>query len=113
MLIRLFNCILSLLLINHSLFSQKQYSSYKSELPEYFQQQVNYTISVILNDQQHSIKGSETIEYINHSPDTLNYIYFHLWPNAYKNHNTCLAKQFLQLGEKKFLFFKTRRKRVY
>lgn len=75
-------------------------------LPEYFQQQVNYTISVTLNDQNHTLKGFETIEYINHSPDTLHYIYFHLWPNAYKNHSTCLAKQFLQLGEKDFHFSK-------
>ncbi|RME19593.1 MAG: M1 family peptidase [Bacteroidetes bacterium] len=73
---------------------------------EYFQQQVNYTISVTLNDQEHSLKGFETIEYINHSPDTLKYIYFHLWPNAYKNHSTCLAQQFLQLEKKDFYFSK-------
>ncbi|MCK7473948.1 MAG: hypothetical protein MZV49_11405 [Rhodopseudomonas palustris] len=35
----------------------------------------------------------EEIEYINNSPNELEYIYFHLWPNAYKNGETALAKQ--------------------
>ncbi len=77
-----------------------------TSLSEYFQQQVNYTISVTLNDKEHSLKGFEELEYTNHSSDTLHYIYFHLWPNAYKNNQTCLAKQFLQLGEKSFYFSK-------
>lgn len=59
----------------------------------YWQQEVNYNIQVALNDKQHSIKGDLSVEYINHSPDTLTYIWFHLWPNAYKNKNTALAKQ--------------------
>lgn len=87
------------LLISHSFYAQ-------SYVAEYFQQQVNYTITVTLNDSAHVLRGFETIEYINHSPDTLKFIYFHLWPNAYKNNNTCLAKQFLQLGEKDFYFSK-------
>lgn len=60
---------------------------------DYWQQEVHYTIQVALNDKMHSIKGSEELEYTNHSPDTLNFIWFHLWPNAYKNGNTALAKQ--------------------
>src|SRR5688572_20192308 len=59
----------------------------------YWQQQVNYTISVSLNDRDNSLNGDISMEYINHSPDTLAYIYFHLWPNAYRNENTALAKQ--------------------
>jgi hypothetical protein len=73
---------------------------------EYFQQQVNYKISVQLNDVHHSLKGFEEIEYINNSPDTLRYIYFHLWPNAYKNQSTCLAQQFLKFGDRDFYFSK-------
>ncbi len=75
-------------------------------LSEYFQQEVNYTITVRLNDKQNSLNGFENIEYTNHSSDTLKYIYFHLWPNAYKNHHTCLARQFLNLGKKDFYFSK-------
>jgi hypothetical protein len=59
----------------------------------YWQQEVRYNIQVVLNDKQHSLKGDLSVEYINHSPDTLHYIWFHLWPNAYKNKSTALAKQ--------------------
>jgi len=59
---------------------------------DYFQQEVNYTIHVTLNDVKHELTAYETVEYINHSPDTLRFLYFHLWPNAYSNNNTPLAK---------------------
>ena len=51
---------------------------------QYWQQEVNYRIDVTLDDKLHSITGFEKIEYINNSPDTLKFIWFHLWPNAYK-----------------------------
>jgi hypothetical protein len=59
----------------------------------YWQQQVNYTIDVSLNDKEHTLDGFEKIEYINNSPDTLKYIWFHLWPNAYKNDRTAFTDQ--------------------
>src|SRR5688572_16032824 len=62
---------------------------------QYWQQEVNYTIKVSLNDKDHSLTGTEEIEYINHSPNSLDFIWFHLWPNAYKNDNTAFAKQVL------------------
>ncbi len=37
----------------------------------YFQQEVNYTIAVTLDDVKHSIKGNVEFEYINNAPDTL------------------------------------------
>ncbi|WP_276481215.1 M1 family metallopeptidase [Paraflavitalea pollutisoli] len=60
---------------------------------DYWQQEVQYTIDVALDVQQHSLKGSLQLNYTNHSPDTLRYIWFHLWPNAYKDENTALARQ--------------------
>ena len=72
----------------------------------YFQQDVNYKISVVLNDQNHTLSAFESIEYTNNSPQTLNYIWFHVWPNAYKNNNTALANQFLKLGKTDFYFSK-------
>ena len=60
---------------------------------QYWQQQVNYSIAVSLNDKAHTLSGSLKLEYINNSPDTLQYIWFHLWPNAYKNETTAYAKQ--------------------
>ena len=59
---------------------------------EYFQQEVNYTISVKLNDKKHELIGYEEFEYHNNSDSVLSFIYIHLWPNAYKNNKTTLAK---------------------
>ncbi|MGE0090456.1 MAG: M1 family metallopeptidase, partial [Bacteroidales bacterium] len=59
----------------------------------YFQQEVNYKIEVQLDDKNHTLQAFEQIEYINNSPHELEFIYFHLWPNAYKNGETALAKQ--------------------
>jgi hypothetical protein len=71
---------------------------------EYFQQEVNYTITVSLNDMEHSLSGSETIQYINNSPDPLYFLYFHLWPNAYRNNTTAFARQQIQNGSTEFYY---------
>jgi hypothetical protein len=71
---------------------------------KYFQQQVNYRIDVSLNDIDNTLDGFEIIDYTNNSPDTLQYIWFHLWPNAYKNDRTALSEQLLQLGRTDFYF---------
>ena len=60
---------------------------------DYFQQEVNYTISVKLNDKGHTLSGFEEFEYINHSPTALDKIYIHLWPNAYSGKKTALGRQ--------------------
>ncbi|HMC99323.1 MAG TPA: M1 family metallopeptidase, partial [Ferruginibacter sp.] len=70
----------------------------------YWQQEVNYTIEVSLNDQEHTLTGFEKIEYINNSPDTLKYIWFHVWPNAYKNDKTAFSDQLLENGNTRFYF---------
>lgn len=72
--------------------------------PSYWQQQVNYTIDVSLNDKEHALSGFEKIEYINNSPDTLTFIWFHIWPNAYKNDKTAFSDQLLENGNTKFYF---------
>lgn len=70
----------------------------------YWQQQVNYNIQVSLNDTAKTLDGFETITYYNNSPDTLKFIWFHLWPNAYKNDKTAFAEQTVQNGSSKFYF---------
>lgn len=72
----------------------------------YFQQEVNYTIDVKLNDAKNTLSAFEKIQYINNSPEPLSFIYFHLWPNAYRNNNTALAKQFLKQGRTTLFFSK-------
>ena len=69
---------------------------------QYFQQMVKYEIDVTLNDTTHTLSGYEKMEYINNSPDTLEFIWFHLWPNAYKNDSTAFAKQQIKSGSRRF-----------
>ncbi len=72
----------------------------------YFQQEVNFTINVKLDDVKNEITADERIEYINNSPNDLSFIYMHLWPNAYKDNTSALAKQFLENGVTKLEYAK-------
>ncbi|MCC6599858.1 MAG: M1 family metallopeptidase [Crocinitomicaceae bacterium] len=75
------------------------FSRLSAQQQPYFQQEVNYILSVRLDDVNHFLYGDESFEYINNSPDTLSFIYIHLWPNAYKNKSTALAKQMAEEGD--------------
>jgi hypothetical protein len=72
----------------------------------YWQQKADYRIDVTLNDKDHSLEGFERINYTNQSPDTLRFIWFHLWPNAYKNDKTAFSEQLLKNGRTDFYFSK-------
>lgn len=61
----------------------------------YWQQQLRYDIKAELDDAEKSITGFETVVYKNNSAATLNFIWFHIWGNAYKNKNTALMQQIL------------------
>ncbi len=80
------------------------FSTLSVNAQNYFQQEVNYTIKVKLNDITNELFAYETIQYTNNSPDNLDFIYFHLWPNAYKNNSTALAKQKIYSVGKHYLF---------
>jgi hypothetical protein len=71
---------------------------------QYFQQDVAYNIHVKLDDKSMMLRGDEEVVYTNNSPDTLSFVYFHLWPNAYKNKQTAMAKQIIRMGETKIYF---------
>jgi len=70
----------------------------------YFQQRVDTRLQVRLDDVNHMLYGFEEMSYTNHSPDTLTFLYIHLWPNAYMNDRTPYAQQQMQLGKKDFFF---------
>ena len=59
----------------------------------YWQQELRYTIYATLNDKDNSITANETIVYKNNAPSSLDFIWFHLWPNAYKDESTALFQQ--------------------
>ena len=70
----------------------------------YWQQRVNYAIRVTLDDNNNTLDADETLTYFNNSPDTLTYIFFHLWPNAYKNDRTAFSEQMLRNNNTNFYF---------
>ncbi|MDG2209651.1 MAG: M1 family metallopeptidase [Flavobacteriales bacterium] len=74
----------------------------------YFQQQVDHVIEVALDDQSHEVRGHIATTYINNSPDTLDALWIHLWPNAYANGKTALAKQEFRNGNM-FMFYAMQR----
>lgn len=60
---------------------------------QYWQQEVNYNIQVTLDDSRNTLTGKLDLTYKNNSPDSLDFIWFHLWPNAYSSENSAYAKQ--------------------
>ena len=74
------------------------------QLPGYWQQQVNYKIDVTLHDADNTLDGFVKMDYFNNSPDTLYFIWIHLWPNAYKNDKTAFTDQDLENGSTDFYF---------
>lgn len=79
---------------------------------DYFQQNMNFDISVELNDTLNTLSGFETIRYANRSNDTLYYIWFHIWQNAYKSDTAPFAKQLIQHGRTD-LYFADKEQRGY
>jgi hypothetical protein len=53
--------------------------------PRYWQQRVDYTISVALDTATHTVAGRETIRYTNNSPDTLRYLWLQLDQNLFRD----------------------------
>ena len=78
----------------------------------YWQQQTDYTIDVSLNDVEHTLYGFLKLQYTNNSPDTISFIWFHLWPNAFKNDRTAFSEQILQNGRTDF-YFSSKEERGY
>ncbi len=63
----------------------------------YFQQTAGYKIQAELFPETKLLKGQLEFTYTNNSPDVLPEIWFHLYPNAFKNETTPFAKQMVQM----------------
>src|SRR3954469_23292865 len=85
-------------------FSFLFFSSVNLLAQENWQQKIDYQINVKLDDKTHTLTGSESFIYHNNSPQALDKMYIHVWPNAYKNGNTALGKQQYNDGEKLLTF---------
>ena len=51
--------------------------------PGYWQQDVHYVIKARLDDATDQLTGEEALTYVNNSPDTLQYVFFHLYQEAF------------------------------
>ncbi|MCW3122334.1 MAG: hypothetical protein JWQ38_1826, partial [Flavipsychrobacter sp.] len=49
----------------------------------YWQQDVQYKIYAIMREEENMIDGAEELTFWNNSPDTLKFVYFHLYQNAF------------------------------
>ena len=78
----------------------------KASAGPYFQQEVNYSIDVRLDDRAHRLRGHEELTYTNNSPQALSFIWFHLWPNAYRDNHTAFGRQQQRQDKRRFLFAK-------
>lgn len=87
-----FSLSLSLLLFAFCVFAQNDFyrsSSnpyyWKNRKPfdGYWQQDVQYKIKATLDDKTDLVTGEEELTYFNNSSDTLSFVYFHLYQNAF------------------------------
>ena len=63
--------------------SNKQYWKNRKPFEGYWQQDVDYKIKAKLDDKTDVVDGEEELVYTNNSPDTLYFVYFHLYQNAF------------------------------
>ena len=57
---------------------------FSDPIDSYWQQKVDYDMDIVLYDSIRQITGKSTIKYTNNSPDSLDMIYMHLYPNAFQ-----------------------------
>lgn len=68
----------------------------------YWQQDLQYFIDVKVDTNDHKLEAHQVLIYKNNSPDVLNELYIHVYPNAYANKKTAYAKQQLENGSLSF-----------
>ena len=56
----------------------------------YWQQHVDYQMDIDMNVDDFTFKGTQKIIYTNNSPDTLQYVYFHLYQNGVYGFNQAM-----------------------
>lgn len=69
----------------------------------YWQQRADYNLKVTLDTVNNRLRGHLQLTYFNQSPQALDTLWFHLWPNAYASEKTELAKQLYRNGNTNLL----------
>ena len=78
------------------LFALNNLSAQKS----YWQQQAKYQMDVNVDAERYQLKGKQTIQYTNNSPDTLKQLFYHLYWNAFQP-NSMMDVRSRELGKNK------------
>lgn len=63
--------------------SNQNYWKNRKPFEGYWQQDVQYKIKAKLDDNTDIVSGEEELTYFNNSPDTLQFVYFHMYQNAF------------------------------
>ena len=73
-----------LLAQNYRSASNPQYWKNRLPFPGYWQQDVHYKINAKIDEKTNIISATEELTYYNNSPDTLHFVFFHLYQNAFQ-----------------------------
>ncbi|NPA34251.1 MAG: M1 family metallopeptidase [Chlorobi bacterium] len=57
-----------------------------------------------MDDEQHRLLGSMTLIYHNNSPHSLDTLYFHVYPNAFRDNTSAYAREQMEAGNLEYLF---------
>lgn len=68
------------------------------------QQLPRYDINVSLNNRTRSLDGLLKVVYVNNSSDSLDYLWFNIYPNAFKSDRTAFSEYLLSKGRTDFYF---------
>lgn len=69
--------------------SNPEYWKNRMPFPGYWQQDVHYEIKANIDEITDIISASEKLIYTNNSPDTLSFVFFHLYQNAFQPESYC------------------------
>lgn len=70
--------------LNLFLFLIFMMSSLHAQKPGYWQQEVDYAMEIKMNVETNRYTGHQKLVYTNHSPDTLDRVFYHLYLNAFQ-----------------------------
>ncbi len=60
---------------------------------QYWQQGQSFEITATLDEKAKTVTAKSKLLYTNNSPDTLDYIWYHIWPKAYSTKESALFRQ--------------------